>query len=219
MNHDPKELSYIIKIYKEKKGIIDKKINSFEDIYINGSPLDLFYELIFCILAAGTSAELAFKTTEKLKLKKFLLTANQNDIIAFLKTCYRFYNVRGKYIFLTREYLTKNYNFDLKNYLNKEKNEIALRNLLANDIHIKGIGMKAASHFLRNIGFKNIAILDKHILNKMKEIKLIPSNFKLTRNNYIIVESKLRNFAKKTNFNLAELDLILWFMKTGKIIK
>ena len=38
---------------------------------------------------------------------------------------------------------------------------------------IKGLGYKEASHFLRNIGFPGYAILDKHILNSLREMGVI----------------------------------------------
>ena len=72
---------------------------------------------------------------------------------------------------------------------------------------------------LRNIGFKNLAILDIHILSLMKEMSLIPKNFKLTIKNYEKTEDILRKLSHQINIDLPELDLTLWFMKTNKIIK
>ena len=72
---------------------------------------------------------------------------------------------------------------------------------------------------LRNIGFKDLAILDIHILSLMKEMSLIPKNFKLTIKNYEKTEDILRKLSHQINIDLPELDLTLWFMKTNKIIK
>ena len=80
--------------------------------------------------------------------------------------------------------------------------------------------MKAASHFLRNIGFVDYAILDKHILNIMRECGLISEDFSLlNEKNYIKIEEILRKIALKHKITLSTLDLILWYYKTGKIIK
>ena len=45
--------------------------------------------------------------------------------------------------------------------------------------------MKEASHFLRNIGFRGYAILDKHIMNSMREFGVLNENIKLTSKNYL----------------------------------
>ena len=80
--------------------------------------------------------------------------------------------------------------------------------------------MKAASHFLRNIGFEDYAILDKHIIVIMKENGLISKKFSvLNEKNYIKIEEILREIALKHNISLSTLDLVLWYSKTGKIIK
>ena len=99
-----------------------------------------------------------------------------------------------------------------------EKNQIEARNWLVNNI--KGIGYKEASHFLRNVGYNNVAILDRHILNLMVEndiIKEKPNT--LNKNNYQEIEKKLGKLAKFVDMSHAELDLYLWFLKTRKILK
>ena len=85
---------------------------------------------------------------------------------------------------------------------------------------VDGIGYKEASHFLRNVGFDGAAILDRHILTLMREYKLIehvPET--LTRRRYLEIEEKLRELAGKVDLSLAELDLYLWYMKTGEVLK
>ena len=85
---------------------------------------------------------------------------------------------------------------------------------------IKGLGYKEASHFLRNVGFKGYAILDKHVLRSMAELKIIddpkPPN---TRVKYLTLEDKLREFAADTKIDFDEMDLVLWSIKTGVILK
>jgi N-glycosylase/DNA lyase len=73
---------------------------------------------------------------------------------------------------------------------------------------------------LRNIGFKGYAILDKHILRSLAELGIIddpkPPN---TRLKYLTVEEKLKNLAEITEIDFDELDLVLWSLKTGEILK
>ena len=99
---------------------------------------------------------------------------------------------------------------------NGDKNEV--REWLIKNV--KGIGYKEASHFLRNIGFKNMAILDRHILKNLRSnsiIKEIPKT--LTRNRYLDIEKSFISFSKKLDITIDEMDLLFWSAETGKIFK
>ena len=82
------------------------------------------------------------------------------------------------------------------------------------------MGYKEASHFLRNVGLKGYAILDKHILRSLAELELIddpkPPN---SRSKYLTIEEKLKKLAEITRIDFEELDLVLWSLKTGEILK
>ena len=41
----------------------------------------------------------------------------------------------------------------------------------------------------------------------------------LKRKEYCEIESVLEELGKKVNLNLAELDLYLWYLETGKVLK
>ena len=49
--------------------------------------------------------------------------------------------------------------------------------------------------------------------------KIIKKPKKLDKKVYLEIEKKLKEIAKKTKTNLAELDLYLWYMETGKVLK
>ena len=85
---------------------------------------------------------------------------------------------------------------------------------------IKGLAYKEASHFLRNIGLTGYAILDKHVLNCLAELKIIsdPKPPK-TRERYLSTEDKLKLFADRLKIDFDEMDLLLWSLKTGEILK
>ncbi|MEP7037186.1 MAG: hypothetical protein ABI891_02490, partial [Acidobacteriota bacterium] len=94
------------------------------------------------------------------------------------------------------------------------------RDWLVKEKGIKGLGYKEASHFLRNIGFKGYAILDKHVLRSLAELKIIddakpPS----TRLKYLTIENQLKKLADSAEIDFDELDLVLWSLKTGEILK
>ncbi len=100
---------------------------------------------------------------------------------------------RGK-IFFT------NGKFEVRPFLKKYNTVQERREWIVENI--KGIGYKEASHFLRNIGFyKNIAILDRHILKNLKllgVIEEIPET--LSKTKYLHIEKKMAEFAKKLGF-------------------
>jgi len=148
-------------------------------------------------------------------IKNKILTADETGIKNLLKGNHRFYNARARYIVHTRNYLKKICGLNLKKLLNSFKSSLERRKFFAETKDIKGIGYKEASHFLRNIGYSDYAILDKHILDCLKELKIITEKDK----NYIEIEQKMKIFSKKIKIDMDELDLTLWSYKTGEILK
>jgi N-glycosylase/DNA lyase len=197
MNIDKKLLKEIRNRLKEFKRIED------EDL--------LFKELCFCILVANTSLEKTLEIWKK--IDNGFLKYNKKQLSLKLKSLgYRFYNKRVDYIL---------YNRKLKKIIKEKIKELSafyLREWLVKNL--KGIGFKEASHFLRNIGFKDFAILDRHILRflfKNKIIKEIPSN--LSKRKYLEIENKLKNLADKLNITLSELDFLIFYLETGTLPK
>jgi len=94
------------------------------------------------------------------------------------------------------------------------------RDWLAQDPRIKGLGYKEASHFLRNIGFKGYGILDKHVVRCLAEMGVIESaKPPSSRKAYLETEARMREFAGQVRIDFDELDLVLWSMKTGEVLK
>jgi N-glycosylase/DNA lyase len=141
------------------------------------------------------------------KIGRDFLTLSKEELREKLKSFgYRFYNRRSEYIVEAREKTNL-----LKDIL-KEKKE-KLRDLLVKNF--RGIGYKEASHFLRNLGYEDFAILDRHVLKtleKYKVIKEIPRT--LTKKKYLEIEEKLREISKKLNISLVELDFYLFYLSS-----
>ncbi|MEM0137180.1 MAG: N-glycosylase, partial [Thermoplasmata archaeon] len=117
---------------------------------------------------------------------------------------------RAKYSFENRDY-SKNIKKILIGLNKEEKREFLIKNL-------KGIGNKEASHFLRNVGYKDYAIIDKHIFKIMKEYNLTNEK-NVNGKNYYELEKILTKVGEKVNLDLGRLDLYLWYMETGKVLK
>jgi N-glycosylase/DNA lyase len=78
--------------------------------------------------------------------------------------------------------------------------------------------MKEASHFLRNQGYRNFAILDRHVLKTLKDNEFIEDIPKtLTKKRYLDIETKLSNLAKELKTTQAHLDLYLFYLDSRRV--
>jgi N-glycosylase/DNA lyase len=207
-----KEDELSIKIMESKilfAGRINERVIDF--INMGKSRNDsLFIELCFCILTANTSAEMGIKTQRTI-MNGFIKYPEEKLRDELKAAKYRFYNKRAAYIVNAR-YIRKN----IKKLI-AENDHFALREYLVDNI--KGVGYKEASHFLRNIGIFDFAILDKHILKLMKDYGYI-NDIKLnTRKDYLEKEKIFNSIASVYGLMPGILDLYLWQMATGKILK
>ena len=120
----------------------------------------------------------------------------------------------------TRNYLKNTLNFELRKKISSFRDKNELRDFFALNKDVKGLGMKEASHFLRNIGFKGYSILDKHIINSLHEFGVLPTNDKPKNpKHYLEIEQKFIGFSKQIGIDMDELDLLLWSRKNGRILK
>ena len=124
------------------------------------------------------------------------------------KSGHRFWPQRANRIVLARKY--KN----IKDILLEENDKRMW--LLKN---IKGLGMKESSHFLRNVGFFDYAILDRHIISSLIDNGIIAEYKTLTPKRYIEIEKKMHKICKKLDMSQGELDIYIWYIKTGTILK
>jgi N-glycosylase/DNA lyase len=188
---------------------IEKRIKEFKNIDKKSND-ELFKEMCFCLLTANFNAEKSINIQEK--IGECFFTDSKEELYKKLKNYgHRFPNTRA-------EYITRSQN--CKNQLNKiveSHDKKTLREWIINNV--KGLGYKEASHFLRNIGFDDYAIIDFHIIDVLVNHQLIEKPKNLSKKNYLEIENLLRTIAKKTDLTLAELDLYLWYMETGKVLK
>lgn len=190
--------------------LVKQRVKDFEQVF-NSNNERWFSELCFCLLTANSSAIMGIKVQDALGFDGFS-NLSQNDLTKRLQELgHRFYNVRAGFITEARK------NINIKEKIQSFNDERQARDWLVEDI--KGLGMKESSHFLRNVGYKNIAILDKHIINVLSEHNIIERPKNLNKQRYLDIEEKLEELAKATSLSLGELDLYLWYMKTGKVLK
>ncbi|NPD87656.1 MAG: N-glycosylase/DNA lyase [Asgard group archaeon] len=202
------EINSLIK--SEVNLTVESKIKKFEELG-QQTKEEIFLEMCFCILTANFQAERGVIIHKA--IERGFLTLNEKNLARKLKELgYRFPNTRSQYIVESRAQINQIYQLSIL-----EKPEIESREWLVHNI--KGLGMKESSHFLRNIGFKDLAIIDFHIIDLLEKYEIISKPITMTKNKYLEIEGILRDIAHKLELYLAQLDLFLWFIETGKIIK
>jgi len=171
-----------------------------------------FRELVLCILTSNSSFISAYTALNNLYDKLFSL--DEDGISKVLRNSgYRFYNLKAKYLFNVRKYYGK-----LKAWIYPiaNKDEYEAREEL---LQIEGIGMKEASHFLRNVGYFDLAILDRHILKFLSSYYFSYSKKSLPKKDYIYIESVLKSISISLNLPVGLLDLFIWYKGTNKLVK
>src|SRR4029453_3841292 len=199
---------------------IRKRLNEFEEVWRKGSDARLWEELVYCIFTAGASARMGLNSVAA--VSSLLLEGQPEEMTRVLKKAgaHRFPAARPRYIVTKRNYLRANFNMSLRKRLRSFSDPFERRDWLAQEKEIKGLGYKEASHFLRNVGGEGDAILDKHVMRCLSEVGVVdtakpPAN----RRRYLEIEQEYLGFAKDIGINSDELDLVLWSMKTGEILK
>ncbi|MBU2590050.1 MAG: N-glycosylase/DNA lyase [Nanoarchaeota archaeon] len=181
--------------------VISNRIKEFKS-YPNDK---LFQELSFCLMTANFNAKRAINIQDS--IKDGFNNLSEKQLSKKLKELgHRFPNARAKYIVEARKH-----DLGVIPFL-EDKREYLVNN-------VKGLGFKEASHFLRNIGYSDFAIIDFHIVDLLVKNKLIERPKTLNKNKYLEIESLLSKLAAKLNLNLDELDLYLWYLETGKVLK
>jgi len=225
-----KVVERIRKVREEVKPFVKRRLAEFERLGREGKTFydfrpfaelsfeaGLFSELSFCILTANSSALLGLKLQSELGEEGFLNLEEKELEEALRKAGHRWAGQRAKWILEAREKFPA-----IRELLKKERDARLLRELLSSPsspYKVKGLGLKEASHFLRNVGFKDVAIVDRHVFRFLLEEGLLPPQKSITKKVYLKAEEALKGLAEELGFSLAELDLYVFYAKTKKVLK
>ncbi len=215
---EPITIENIKKAHAARRREIRKRLAEFAAIGKRGTDRNLWEEMTFCFFTGGCSARMGLNALAA--VKPILLTGDQDALAKALTGVHRYPNARARYIVASREFLLEHCGLRLRKKLNGFDCHFERRDWLVKEKGIKGLGYKEASHYLRNIGFSGYAILDKHVLNCLAELKIIdqpkPPN---TRARYLMIEDRMKCLSSETGIDFDELDLVLWSLKTDLILK
>ena len=219
-NQEPVTVEKVIATHRARRKEIKSRLREFEDVWRKGNDARLWEELAYCIFTAGASARMGLNSVTA--VRSLLLEGKPEEMTRALKKAgaHRFPVARPLYIVTTRNYFRANFNMALRKRLRSFADPFERRDWLAQEKQVKGLGYKESSHFLRNIGVKGHAILDKHVIRCLNEVGVIDSGEPpSTRRKYLEIEQEFGRFARDIKIDFDELDLVLWSMKTGEILK
>ncbi len=181
---------------------------------------EVFYNLMLVLMVPQSTFKNCMVALNELKKSHFFLNYvdTPEDLYEIIKPC-RFYKHKAKYLVAAK----KNFSeivwrlriHDPKLRASDERSHFRLTNLFVRDWlvkNVKGLGMKTASHLLRNMGATNLAIVDTHILKYLK-INQTRENGEMVEKvkwDYMDLERRLERRAKRYGCSIAVLDIVVW---------
>ena len=206
--HLPLELQ---DLYTERRTEIRQRLADFAAV----KPEDRFYELCFCLLTPQSSALHADMVVRALKSVSYQ-SVGQN-VLHLLRdpACYiRFHNVKHARLAIARKAWPEIAAVIERSGLGVRER----RDLLAQTVN--GFGLKEASHFLRNIGVRGLAIIDRHLLTNLVRCGVYESIPSLgSPRAYREVEDRYASYCDVIGIDMDEVDLLFWCAQTGHIFK
>jgi len=196
--------------YKKLRPKIQQRLNDFSNV----SEDKYFYELCFCICTPQSKAASAMIVQNELESLDFYNNEVDTTPILRRKENYiRFHNQKSNRLQLIKQQWN-----EIEAVLQYDIPDREKREWLNNNVN--GIGRKESAHYLRNIGFKNIAILDRHILKHLVTCGVFDEVPNIaTKKRYDLVADEFFNFSKEVGIPMDELDLLFWAEEAGEIIK
>jgi N-glycosylase/DNA lyase len=205
-----REVPSLVAEHRTRRAAIRRRLEEFAAVPAS----DHFYELAYCLLTPQSSAahaSLAVSAMQEADI--FGCGADPTAILCRKEAYIRFHNTKAKRILQARALFP-----DIAARIAAESAAPELRAWLVGNVN--GLGWKEASHFLRNIGYRDLAILDRHILRNLRRhgvIGRLPVT--LTPARYRTIEEAFQRFAAAVGVPMDELDLLFWSRETGEIRK
>lgn len=211
MSRRPDKLpDHLQALYDQRRQAIRRRLQDFASV-----PADrYFYEACFCICTPQSKAASANAVVMRLEEADFLERGDDpSPLLRSGEHYIRFHTTKsGRLLRLREEWGS------LLDLIRSTPDSFLLRDRLVE--RIDGYGLKEASHFLRNVGRRDLAIIDRHLLRNLVDCGLYADLPNVsTRKRYLDVEGEFRRFADRTGIPMDELDLLFWSAITGEILK
>lgn len=213
-----RELALLRAELAEKQDVISARLADFRAVG-RSSDREIFEELCFALLAIQSSARSSDAAVRFLARDGLLWNGSSEVLARALRHRTRFHNHKAAYIVRAREQFLSADRSSLRAELERFSDPKQARAWLVAEVD--GLGLKEASHFLRNIGRgEDLAILDRHILRNLLRHRVIGRLPKsLTPRRYLAIERRMEAFSEAVGVSLGVLDLVWWSRATGEIFK
>jgi len=215
-----------LKSFRRKNtGAVKQRLAEFTSLR-RASEERIFYELCYCILTPQSSGRACDRIVFDLAEKGVLTDpiTRRSELESGLKKT-RFWRKKSQNIIQAWErFASSTREQSLKELLDLKTDFTTpadFRNWLRGELRGLGIGMKEASHFLRNTGrYKEIAIVDRHVLGCLAELDFDCGGGSLkSEGDYLRREQEMIDFSHVSEIPVEELDLLFWSARTGYIFK
>ncbi len=208
----------ILEMHRAIRERVETRLEGFRMLWETADEGELFTELAFCILTPQSGARRCGRAIELL-VDRGLLFGGSRDEISRAINIVRFRNNKARYLVDARERFVERRESIREIHRSRGCDPYETRQWMA--AHVKGIGYKEASHFMRNIGIgEDLAILDRHVLRNMVNLGLLEElPGALSPSRYLACEKLLGGFASGIGIPMGHLDFVLWYKETGDIFK
>lgn len=181
-----------------------KQARKFCDMVVERkSQRRMFYELCFVICSPQTKWDTNIKVNKELQGLRFYSKKVPLERLQRIVRPVRYYRNKSRYLMEAKSQWPEIHNILCSDFSPVRKRKWLVAN-------VKGLGLKTASHFLRNaIGVEDLAILDTHLLQYLK-YEGTP-----TPQDYLELEKKLRKKADRYGISIITLDAVI-FMRGSK---
>jgi len=187
-------------LYIQKKDLIKAQLDEFKEVHDKGDDRRIFEELTFCILTSAVGPKVGAKSLDA--IRDILLEGSPEELEERLKGVHK-YPEKAYYIVHTRNYLKNEYGLKMNDLINSLEDPIKKREFFALNKDIKGLGLTQASHFLRNIGIKGYAILDRNVVRSLYDLGILEASKPLaTKKKYLEAEGKMKGFAEELGIEI-----------------
>lgn len=201
----------IAALYDARRDEIRRRLTDFAAV----PPSQWFYECCFCILTPQSSAVHADAVVRELHDMAFFESGQDVEhVLRNPATYIRFHRTKH-----TRLHLLRDQWDTVRRLLEQPGLPSIERRTMLSDL-VNGYGLKEASHAMRNIGFRGVAILDRHLLRLLVQCDVYPEIPSVSsRSAYLQVEQAFIRYAQQVGIDMDELDLLFWCAMTGHILK
>ncbi len=200
-----------VKHYQQFKSVIESRLTDFAHV----KQESYFYELCYCLCTPQSKAVNALRVVNVLREKQFFeLGFNPEEVLRDKSQYIRFHNQKSVSLLKARE------NWSLIEMIVSDTATDILQKRESLVKHVRGLGMKEASHFLRNIGMNGVAIIDRHVLKHLVLCGVFREIPRLTsKKDYLTIERQWFDYCYEIGLKQEIVDLLFWSYETGQVLK